>query len=76
MEPAIHYKVIQIILVLSIYMLFASFFISIFKRKDETDAKGASTGLGTILGIIWRFIYLTTLIIGIIMLTLIFISSL
>ncbi len=76
MEPAIHIKVIQIILILSICMLFASFFISIFKRKDETGAKGASTGLGTVLDIIWRFVYLTTLIVGIIMLTLIFISSL
>ena len=68
-------KVIQIILVLCIYMLFASFFISIFKRKDETSEKG-STGLGTILDVIWRFIYLTTLIFGIIMFTYIFMCSL
>ena len=67
-------KVIQIILVLSIYMLFY-LFISIFKRKDETSEKG-STGLGTILDVIWRFIYLTTLIFGIIMFTYIFMCSL
>ena len=67
-------KAIQIILVLSIYMLFY-LFISIFKRKDETSEKG-STGLGTILDVIWRFIYLTTLIFGIIMFTYIFMCSL